>query len=240
MKRIFFLIVCSLVLFVHCLISTVSACSLALHDWKLAFYIKIPVSHPFFPLAEFSLLKANFKIMPADKIIWNSEHDWLSLLLSDLIYALPGWPAKAHWILNNNSQSVLTMARQLSAAGKSPVILESALNYLKIAVFSDANSEYNCHQLVLMTNSRIRGVFTDHSSPWAQEITSMAWLSLIFYQLPFPGRILSLGIFPFNSNRYSIFEDHGFVESLLGKKLLRRRPDLKIDPYVFDFPELPE
>ena len=30
------------------------------------------------------------------------------------------------------------------------------------------------------------------------------------------------------------------VEDLLSKKLLMRRPDLVVDPYAFDFPDLPE
>jgi hypothetical protein len=51
---------------------------------------------------------------------------------------------------------------------------------------------------------------------------------------------MSLAIFPVNSTRMSLFEDHSLVERFLALKLLRRRPDLKIDPYTFDFPELPE
>jgi hypothetical protein len=111
---------------------------------------------------------------------------------------------------------------------------------LKIAFFSDANSDYKCHQIVIMLNSRLRGVFPSTKKPWAQEINSMTWVSLIFYQIPFPPTIMSLAIFPVNSTRMSLFEDHSLVERFLALKLLRRRPDLKIDPYTFDFPELPE
>jgi hypothetical protein len=91
-----------------------------------------------------------------------------------------------------------------------------------------------------MTNSRLRGVHADGDKPWAQEVNAMAWVSIIFYQLPIPGRIMSLSVFPYQSTRISLFEDHNFSEELMAKKLLTRRPDLDIDPFVFDFPELPE
>jgi hypothetical protein len=51
---------------------------------------------------------------------------------------------------------------------------------------------------------------------------------------------MSLSVFPYQSTRISLFEDHNFSEELMAKKLLTRRPDLDIDPFVFDFPELPE
>jgi hypothetical protein len=40
--------------------------------------------------------------------------------------------------------------------------------------------------------------------------------------------------------RKSFFEDHDYVEKLLAEKKLTRRPDLVVDPFIFDFPELPE
>ncbi|GAB4279236.1 MAG: hypothetical protein Kow0029_23060 [Candidatus Rifleibacteriota bacterium] len=91
-----------------------------------------------------------------------------------------------------------------------------------------------------MQSNRIRGVFADDKKPWAQESSGMAWISLIFYQLPLPGRIISLAAYPFNNTRISLFEDHSYVENLLGEKLLKRRADLEVDPFSFDFPELPE
>jgi hypothetical protein len=68
----------------------------------------------------------------------------------------------------------------------------------------------------------------------------MSWLSQIFYQLPLPDRVLSLSIFPLDNIRASLFEDHGYVEGLLARKVLKRRSDLEVDPFSFDFPELPE
>jgi hypothetical protein len=215
-------------------------CSLAIHDWKLVFFVKIPVTAPVFPLAEVNFLNANFKKPPVDSVYWLSGHNWVSYSLSGFVKALPGWPSKLTWNLVDRSSSVLKMGQDFLAKGQNNLILGSDKNFLKVAFFSDANSDYNCHQLVIMQNSRIRGVHVDKEKPWAQELNGMSWVSLIFFQLPYPDRVLSLSVFPHNFTRISLFEDHDYVESLLSQKLLRRRPDLEVDPFVFDFPELPD
>lgn len=216
------------------------ACSLAVHDWKLVFFVKLPISAPVFPLAEFNFLKANFREKPADKVFWVSKHGWLNHFLSGFVHAIPGWPAEMTWNLINSQTSILGLAQQNSSDATAPIIMGSDLNFLKIAFFSDYNSNYSCHQLVVMNNSRIRGVLVNPDTPWAQEMNGMSWVSLIFYQLPYPGRIMSFSAFPYQSARVSLFEDHDYVESLLMHKLLKRRPDMEIDPFIFDFPELPD
>ncbi len=240
MKKVLLITATVFLLFFPLNSASLRACSLAIHDWQLVFFAKLPISAPLFPLAEFNLLQANFKELPASKILWKSGHSWLGHFLSGFVNAMPDWPAKAKWILTDENKSVISMARNLAKRGSPPVIIGSEQNFLKIAFFTDANSGNNCHQLVLMTNSRLRGIHADSDKPWAQEANTMAWTSLIFYQLPIPGRIMSLSVFPYQSTRISLFEDHNFVEDLMARKLLTRRPDLEIDPFVFDFPELPE
>ncbi|MEW6708762.1 MAG: hypothetical protein AB1403_02980 [Candidatus Riflebacteria bacterium] len=218
----------------------VVGCSLAIHDWKLIGFWKIPIAAPVFPFAEMNFLNANFKQKPAQDILWVSDHGLVGIFLAGFIKAIPGLASELEWNYIDNSRSVLSLARKMAAGGHAPVVLGSDRNFLKIAFFTDQNSNLNCHQVVLMLNSRIRGVLIDDKQPWAQETNGMAWVSLIFYQIPLPGRILSLSFFPHNFTRISLFEDHPYVEELLGQKLLKRRPDLEVDPFVFDFPELPE
>lgn len=220
--------------------SMASACSLAIHDWKMVFYLKIPLSAPFFPLAEYNQILSNFKEPVTDNIFWLSGHGWPGLFLSGFVHAIPGWPASSTWHIISSGKSVLAYARKQKQMKHHPIIIGSDKSYLKIAFFSDANSDFKCHQLVIMQSNRIRGVFADDKKPWAQESSGMAWISLIFYQLPLPGRIISLAAYPFNNTRISLFEDHSYVENLLGEKLLKRRADLEVDPFSFDFPELPE
>ncbi|MGM0598875.1 MAG: hypothetical protein ACQETH_03550 [Candidatus Rifleibacteriota bacterium] len=203
------------------------------------FFTKVPVSAPLFPIAEFSFLTNSFKEKPTNKVYWLAEHNMMSRFLAEFINALDGWPSKIDWILLEPDESPLSLARK-SDRNNPPLIVGSDKNYLKIAFFSDANSDYKCHQIVIMLNSRLRGVFPGTNQPWAQETNSMAWVSFIFYQIPFPPTIMSLAIFPINSTRMSLFEDHPLVERFLALKLLRRRADLEIDPYQFDFPELPD
>ena len=231
---------CILLLIFSAKIATLYSCSLAIHDWKLRFFVKIPLSAPLFPASEFSMMLMGMKEQAADTILWVANHTPLSSFLANFVHKLPGWPSKSDWYFINNKKSVLSLARSLSKKKNPPVIIGSDKNYLKIAFFSDANSSFKCHQLVVVQTSRIRGVYANSSAPWAQEMNGMSWLSLIFFQIPLPGSIMSFSGFPTQGLRASIFEDHAYVENLLTEKLLKRRPDLEIDPYSFDFPELPE
>lgn len=227
-----------LAVFMGCF-SAASACSLALHDWKLVFYLKVPVSSPVFPLAEISAIESKVPEKSVKEISWITSSGFFSLATRFFLPVLTAWPAKLPWKPVEPGLSVLSHARS-NENDATPLVIGSDQCFLKIAFFSDANSNFNCHQLVLLQSNRIRAVFADKKSPWAQEIQGQSWLSLIFYQLPVPGRILSFSIFPIGSMRQSLSEDHSFVEKLLAERKLRRRPDLVIDPYTFDFPELPE
>lgn len=226
-----------LAVFLGCF-STAKGCSLALHDWKLVFYLKVPVAAPLFPLAEVSAITSKVPEKATRQISWVTSSNVFVQFARFLLPLLPDWPAKLPWKLIEPEFSVLSLAKD-DSNDFTPLVIGSDKCFLKIAFFSDANSNFNCHQLVLLQSNRIRAVFADKKSPWAQEIQGQSWLSLIFYQLPVPGRILSFSAFPIGSMRQSLSEDHSFVEKLLAERKLLRRPDLVIDPYSFDFPELP-
>jgi len=217
-----------------------AACSLALHDWKLVFYLKIPVSAPFFPLAELNTVSERMQNSPVSSIVWAASTSWYGRLALSFL-PLTGDPAALLPMINVPAGgSMLGLARGHLTPGSAGILLGSDQCSIKIAFFSDRNSAYNCHQLVLLQNSRIRAVQPDPACPWVHESIGQSWLSLIFYQMPIPGRTLSLSMYPVRRSRLSIYEDHQLVENLLSHKLLLRRPDLVVDPYAFDFPELPE
>ncbi|MDD3148971.1 MAG: hypothetical protein PHD82_16880 [Candidatus Riflebacteria bacterium] len=221
-------------------LSHAGACSLALHDWKLVFFLKIPVSSPVFPLAELNVASLRAKESPVSKIIWMAEHSLPGLMLLQMIGNVADKAASIPWVPVSPGESLLGRARETRKDKTETMLIGSDKMSIKIAFFSDKNSGYNCHQLVVMQNSRIRAVQPDMQVPWAQETIGQSWFSLIFFQIPVPGRIMSFSTYPIRQTRHSIFEDHPLVENLLSKKLLLRRPDLVIDPYIFDFPELPE
>lgn len=216
------------------------ACSLALHDWQLKLFLKIPVNAPLVPLSEMSSIQERFKKPATDRILWVTKPGILTPFLDSILPIFSSWTAVADWQIVPETKSVLKLAKDYASESVPPIIVGSDKNYLKIAVFLDANSNNNCCQIVVAQDSRIRCVFGDSVNPWAQEFNRQSWFSLIFYRFPVPGFILSFSMYPINGVRRSIFEDHPLVEELLMKKILMRRPDLVIDPYSFDFPDLPE
>ena len=228
------------ILMLSCRITLCSACSLALHDWQLKLFFKIPINAPFIPLSEIAVIQSHFKKAVTDRIFWVTKPGVLSPYLDFIISFVDGWASQAKWKIVADNKSVIKLAKSFAKDENKPLIVGSDKNFLKVAVFLDANSKNNCVQIVLAQDSRIRCIFQDPQNPWAQEFNVQSWFSLIFYKLPIPGNILSFSAYPVDGNRASIYEDHPLVESLLSKKCLMRRPDLVVDPYSFDFPDLPE
>lgn len=228
------------ILFLLLGISASFSCSLALHDWQLKLFFKIPINAPFIPLSEIAVIQNQFKKAVTDRILWVTKPGALSPYNDFIISFIDGWASQAKWEIVSNNKSVIKLAKSFAKESNKPLIVGSDKNFLKIAVFLDANSKNNCCQIVLAQDSRIRCIFQDPQNPWAQEFNMQSWFSLIFYRLPIPGSILSFSVYPVNGTRTAIYEDHSLVEELLSKKSLLRRPDLVIDPYSFDFPDLPE
>lgn len=219
---------------------TVQACSLALHDWKLIFYRKIPVPVPFFPLAELDVAATRLEQASFARVFWVGSHNFISAVAPAFLPLFADRAARLPWAAFDSGPSLIAMARENYCPGEGPLIVGSDNSYIKVALFADQSSAFGCMQLVIQQSGRIRAVHPDTKTPWAQETNGMSWLSLIFYQLPLPGRILSFSAYPVQKNRFSIYEDHSYVEALLSQRILKRRPDLVVDPYRFDFPELPE
>ena len=221
-------------------INSAESCSLALHDWQLKLFFKIPINAPFVPLSEISVVQNQFNNAVTDKILWVVKPGCLTPYLDTILSFIDGWCAESKWHVIADNKSVIKIAKSYAKEENKPLIIGSDKNFLKIAVFLDANSNNNCCQIVLAQDSRIRCIYQDPNKPWAQEFNMQSWYSLIFYKIPLPGYILSWAVYPINGSRTAIYEDHPLVETLLSKKCLMRRPDLVVDPYSFDFPDLPE
>ena len=221
-------------------INSVQACSLALHDWKLFFHALIPLGAPVLPLAELDAVLDRVPRNSIEQVIWVADHGLFSSLSLVFLHFLPNWEAHLPWFAENKSSSILKMARVQQSKQKTPLIIGSDQNRLQIALFTDRNANNRCFQLVLMFTNRIRAVFADQNAPWAQETRGQAWISLVFYQQPIPGRILSLSVYPVYQVRKAFIDNHEYVEQLINDNLLTRRPEQVFDPYTFDFPDLPE
>ena len=230
----------SISLLVLAVMPQLSACSLALHDWKMLLHLQLPVSAPLFPLAEADSVIGKVPENLVERVYWVSEHSFVSRLSLIFLPMLSLWPARLPWLAVSSDDPLFGFARNRRNEGVQPLIIGSDNCRIQVALFADANSDNNCFQLVIMQKNRMRNVFANYSHPWAQELSAQSWFSLVFYQLPIPGRILSLSVYPFSNARLSLYEDHDFVETLLAEKKLLRRPDLVVDPFMFDFPDLPE
>ncbi len=219
---------------------TAQGCSLALHDWQQMFYLRLPLPAPLTPLAELDAILDKFPRHSLKQILWVANHNLLSSFSRALLPLLPNWEAQLPWQTLAMNGSVVELARDRRDQSDMPLIIGSDNNQLQIALFADSNSDNRCFQLVLMQTSRIRSVYASRQSPWAQENRGMSWVSLVFFQLPLPGRILSLAIFPVYQTRRALIDNHEYAEQLLAENLLARRPEQVFDPYTFDFPDLPE
>ena len=221
-------------------ISSAYTCSLALHDWQLKLFFKIPINAPFIPLSEINVIQNQFREAVTDKILWVIKPGFFTPFLRNLLPLFKNWIGQTKWEIISNGKSVLKIARGFKDEEKKPLIIGSDKNYLKIAVFFDANSNNNCIQIVIAQDSRIRCIFQSSDNPWAQEFNLQSWGSIIFYRLPFIGYIMAFSIYPIDSGKYTFYENTDLVEYLLTKKCLTKRPDLLVDPYAFDFPDLPK
>lgn len=216
------------------------SCSLALHDWQPLFNVRIPVSAPFLPLAELDAICDRIPKNSIEKVIWVANHTFLSRFSLAFLELIPNQEARLPWQAVLPQASVLEMARKGSDKAKTPLIIGSDQNQLQIVLFVDHNADNHCFQLVLLQTSRIRAVYANPQNPWAQESRGLSWLSVVFYQMPLPGRILSLAIFPIYQTRNALIDNHELAEQLLKENRLLRRPEQVFDPYTFDFPDIPE
>lgn len=216
------------------------ACSLALHDWKLIFYLRLPMKAPFLPAAEINAISDVFQPGSIRQIIWVAQHSPLSTFSLAFLNLFPNHEARVPWLPSAPVSSILELAREKQKTENVPLIIGSDENQLQIALFVDQNAGNRCFQLVLMQTGRIRAVHASKTRPWAQETRGMSWFSMVFFQLPLPGRILSLAVYPVFRSRIALIDDHAYAESLVDKDLLMRRPEQIFDPYTFDFPDLPE
>jgi len=220
--------------------SPTQACSLALHDWHLLFHLRIPVSAPIVPLAEVAAISDRLPRNSIKEVYWVSRHNLISAFSLAFLHLLPNWEAHIPWYPVTDNTSLIKMARERQNEQETPLIVGSDQTQLQIAFFGDRNSANRCFQLVIMQSSRIRAVYPSKQAPWAQEIRGTSWISVVFFQLPIPDRVLSFAFFPYYHARKALIDNHGYAEHLVAEELLLKRPEQVFDPYTFDFPDLPE
>lgn len=230
-----------------------------MHDWKQLFSFRFNISAPVFPATEVSVTTLNSKKETTKGVFWNADHNNISIFSAiilpvfyNVLSEIPiesidfyvskqeraSWISKVPWLPAKSQMSVAATARQSSGHKQPPVFVSSDQTSLTFALFYDKNSSFNCFQAVLMQNGRIRAVHAHPKQPWAVEVRDNAFLSLVFYRLPFPQQIISLSIYPVSGKRLGLLQNEGLVSFLIFRGLLKLRPSTEYDPSSFDLPEI--
>ncbi len=214
-----------------------SACSLAIHDWQLRFFLRFSPDLTILPLSEADVLHERV----ADgsiKTVYRLEKPTIyGTALNILLTLFGGHDTVVTWIPVPSSLGLVDIA---SREGGSTAVLSSDRHSLTLALFSDSNSLNRCHQLVLYEAKRIRAIHPHPERPWAEESVGTAWISLVFFEYPVPGSILSLSAFPLHEKIEDLYANLPFIKSLVRTGVLKRRPGAEYTPESKEIPPMPE
>lgn len=216
---------------------TVSACSLAIHDWQLRFFLRFSPDITILPLSEANVLHERVTDGSVKSVHRLEKPTFYGVVLNILMTLFGGDDTAVAWIPVSSSQGLVDIAAR---EGGSTAVLSSDRHSLKLALFSDRNSHNRCHQLVLYETKRIRAIHPHPDHPWAEESVGIAWISLVFFEYPVPGNILSLSAFPLHEKIEDLYANLPFIKSLVRIGMLKRRPAAEFTPESKEIPPLPE
>ena len=245
-----------------------TACTLASHDWQLVAHFKLNTGTPIFPLSEADLLLTN-DYEPVDKVFWINQNakssskeiikaifvPFYQSILSSLpldAYIASGLPNVLYgkdlsafdWTKKINILPI-TSGSELTnyinpKSDESYIVLGSDNYVVRFALYADANANYNCYQLVILQEGRMRAVQANSTRPSAKEAKGLAYISFIFYGNPFKGQFMSFSVHPIANTRLFFIQNEELVARLLFEEKLLPRLSMENDPSSYDIPELPE
>ena len=238
-KFAFWLVLLPIIVFCV-LLRPVASCSLAQHDWDLRLSISFTLDCPLITWAELDHLEKRIPASAAASVVWVvGEPDKALPALTSMLF-FPNVLARLPWEVVSKGAGVLSYSKAKRDDGQVSVVLGADRYRVIIAFWSDKSSGYRCHQLVFMQEGRMRAIFPSAQHYLAEQQKVRTWLSCIFYQVPIPGRFISIAGFPHKSVRASLWEDYELVNLLLRQGKLALRPDSSPDPYSDDFPPIEE
>lgn len=225
-----------LIWMVSCLQSA-PACSLAIHDWQLRFFLRFSPEITILPLSEPNLLHELIAGGSIRTVYWLGKPTFYGTVLSILLTLFGDHDPIVTWIPVSSSQGLVDIAAR---EGGSTAVLGSDRHSLKLALFSDRNSGNRCHQFTLYETKRIRAIHPHPDTPWAEESVGTAWISLVFLEYPVPGNILSVSAFPLHDKIEDLYENLPVINSLVQSGVLKRRPGAEFTPESKEIPPIPE
>jgi len=214
------------------LTASVSACSMAMHEWELIFDQRFPLPGPLVPAQEFTILANRFVPSELAKILWVSDAAVPTGIVESFKNTSRKWTTTLPWIPTDQA------GLESHTLASTTIIIEPVHYNLRIVLFKDKLSNYRCRQLLIMQEGRIKLAMPLAPRPVAEQHFTRAWVSFYFFDMPVPGRILSIDAFPVADHLAEIYIDTKLVEDLLVNNLIARRPDNYVTPYPDGFPEL--
>ncbi len=212
--------------------SSLYACSLGRHDWQLALDHRVDLPGPILPAHEFVILTARFVPSELTRILWVSDSDLGTCLADTGRNILSQWTAKLPFKPLNRKNLART------GISSTTVILEPVRYSLRCLLFKDSLSDFRCRQLVIMQEGWLRLAMPNTSQPAAEQYHARAWVSVFYFDMPVPGRILSINSYPMQGHLQELFLDEHLVTQLLDHNLMERRPPDYVSPWPDGFPEI--
>lgn len=262
-RACFFILIFGLLGYTH----SAKACTLASHDWKLVGYLKLDTGVPLFPVSEADELLMN-DYEQVKRVFWiNQNAETSTEILKGLLvpfyqsilsglnlpsYIASGLPdtlsskdlSAFDWTKTVPMIPITSgreLQKHLALGSKEGYIVIGSDNYkVRVALFADANSKYQCYQLVIIQDGRVRAVQANTKSPSAKESKGLSYLSIIFYGSPLEGQIMSFSLYPIAKTRLFFIQNETLVARLLYEEKLLPRLSTENDPSSYDIPELPD
>lgn len=204
--------------FLHSTAFYAMACNLADHKWQLIGKIKFNYDSPLIPLSEISVASAYFTPNQVKTVYWLTKTNVFSTF-SLLMKGLSGnWLAKLPW----QSEKPANLSDK-DNANIGDLVIKSDKYSLKIALFSDQNSNNNCYQIVLFEEGRIRTLLKTENKLDVKEFRAGNWFLIKFWETFSPQMILSISIYPIEGHENTFYENNRLAQFLLNEKLLKIR-----------------
>ncbi len=199
------------------LINSSFACNLAFHEWNKLLSYQTELSAPLVIFNELEFLKTRYnpdQISELNCFIQTES----SMMLLELFHSF-----KQGWIKKIPLRFLTSRPIDFVANKTSEILLGFSNCVLKVALFSDKNSNGRCKQLVLLHESEARTAFNNKGDLKVERFCARHWVTMKFWDFPVPEKIISISVYPVNGHGLALYENNMLSEKLLNAGLLMRQ-----------------
>jgi|GEM_PF-4874275 len=200
-----------------------TSCTLGDHNWMVHAMIRLTPDFllPFW--AEFSQLENDHFASDASEGIFVCSRKVSPYLGIISLPFISSWSGKFSWKTTFSNDGLMNLARNAQEKKKPTIIVGIDNPRLTIALLADINSDNICRQMTILYETRMRSLSVGCASPMADEYYPRFGISIIFYGLPFPDKIMSLTAGIEGQNPILTIENPRFVAELITRKAIKKR-----------------